>query len=67
MRVCWQQREKKMPMLPMFYLVFFFPWNFSEAKYGRRRMILSTFPSLHFIEQEDIVSTMIEAARIIYI
>ena len=67
MRVCWQQREKKNADAADVLFSIFFPWNFSEAKYGRRRMILSTFPSLHFIEQEDIVSTMIEAARIIYI
>ena len=68
MRVCWQQREKKnADAADVLFSIFFLPWNFSEAKYGRRRMILFTFPSLHFIEQEDIVSAMIEAARIIYI
>ena len=62
MRVCWQQREKKNAAAADVLSRIFFPWNFSEAKYGRRIIqyeevffgiiLLSTFPSLHFLEQD---------------
>ena len=77
MRVCWQQQEKKMPLLPMFYLrsTYSFPWNFSEAKYGRRIIQNEVF----FWDNTDVYfsqplfsraghkSTMIKDAGIIYI
>ena len=76
MRVCWQQQEKKnAAAADVLSTQYFFPWNFSEAKYGRRIIQNEVF----FLDNTDVYfsqplfsraghkSTMIKAAGIIYI
>ena len=76
MRVCWQQQEKKMPLLPMFYLrsifflgIFLKP-NTEDESFKMRCFFLDNtdvYFSQPLFSRAGHKSTMIKAAGIIYI